>query len=254
MDGQGSSLNILVNALLRGGPGGQREHLKRQLQKITGLYVRVNVQIDPEQVRQAVQQTTKVDQNFQKTGRTVEGITRKTKQYNQAVRDTSNSVVKQTHQWNKMAKELTMIEQLSIALKRIPVWMAGMTAFYAPLRSVRQGLQDIYEIDTQLTNLQKVAEGTREEFEEFAYIAADIGQELGVMTQEVVRSSVEFARLGYSMHEAAALAEEALLLSSVGVMEIEQATRSLIAMVQGFGVEVDQQGRNVRQVVDMVTC
>ena len=246
------SLNILVRAMLKGGSAGARANIQHQLSRIHDLYVRVRVVIDPQQVRQAVQGTRVIEDQYRGIQTQAQQVTTQTKKHTQNVQRTGKHLTAQTHQWNKIAQEMGVIEQLGIALKRIPVWMIGMTAFYAPLRSLRQGIEDIYEIDTQLTNFRKVADGTAEDFQNFAFSAAEMGKELGAMTHEVIQVSTEFARLGYTMEESANLAKEAMLLANVGVMEMEQATRSLIAMVQGFGVEIDQQGRNVRQVVDMV--
>ena len=103
-----------------------------------------------------------------------------------------------------------------------------------------------------MTNLRKVTEGTTEEFSNFAYQAARLGIELGKTTQDIVQISVEFARLGYDMKESLMLAQEAALLANVGVMTIEESTKALIATVKGFGVAVDDQGDNIRKVVDMI--
>ena len=127
-----------------------------------------------------------------------------------------------------------------------------MTAIYGPIREIRKGVDAILEIDKQLTNLRKVADGTIEDFQRFGKESAELGRELGRTAQEVVQVSVEFARLGYDMKQSMVLAEEALTLANVGVMAIEDATRSLIATTQGFGIEVDDHGKNVRRLVDMI--
>ena len=145
-----------------------------------------------------------------------------------------------------------VVENLIIAMKRIPVWMIGMTAFYAPLRAFQQGVRDIIEINTQLTNLRKVIDATNEDFKNFAVTASEVGIALGKTAQEVIQVSVEFGRLGYDLKQSAVLAHESLLLANVGVMTIEESTKALIATVKGFGVTVDEQGNNVRKVVDMV--
>jgi len=130
--------------------------------------------------------------------------------------------------------------------------MAAMTAFYFPLRSFQQGLETIREIDRQMTNLRKVTEGTTQEFREFANEAASLGIYLGKTVQDVIQVSVEFARLGFDLKQSMMMAQESLMLANVGVMSIEESTRALIATVKGFGVVIDEQGNNVRRVVDMV--
>ena len=152
------------------------------------------------------------------------------------------------HQWNKMAAQMGMLENLVIAMKRIPIWMIGMTAFYAPIRSFRQGIQDLVEIDKHLVELRKVSGGATDVIKEFGREATEMGARLGRSTQEVVQASTEFARLGYSIQEASELAEESLILSNVGNMEVQQASKGIISTIKAFRYEVD----DTRHVIDLI--
>ncbi|MBT2759837.1 phage tail tape measure protein [Paenibacillus sp. ISL-20] len=143
-------------------------------------------------------------------------------------------------------------EALKTAMSRFPVWMAAATLFYAPIRALQNGIQYIYELDTEMTNLQKVTENTAEEYRQFIQDARGIGDAIGGLTLDVVKSTTEWARLGYTIQEAKALAKETLVYQNVGDIEsAEKASQALIATIKGFGVEVDVQGKNIAKVVDI---
>lgn len=149
------------------------------------------------------------------------------------------------------AKNLGTIQQLAIAMKRIPVWMIGMTSFYFPIRQFQQGLQYIHELDTAMTNLRKVTDETSESYREFEIEANKIANTLATTTVDVINSTTEWARLGYSLKQATALAKEAIIYANVGDMGIEEANQALISAIKGFGIQVDEEGKNVRKIVDL---
>lgn len=150
-----------------------------------------------------------------------------------------------------LSRDLGILKQFEVAIKRIPVWMAGMTAFYFPLRSFQQALTDLAEIDKEMTNIRKVADATTQELQEFYFEANRIGTALGKTTQEVVASTAEFARLGYELSKAKRLAQEAILYAQVGDIDVETASQNIISAVKGFGIAVDEQGRNIRKIIDL---
>lgn len=240
-------LTILIATKLRD-PG----ELKTQLAALTDLEVKVRTTLDKTGMQDVKKHTEDVQKGFVSVGQQAEKVGKTVKQYPAHLKDANKHILTQTHAWNQMAKQMGIIENFVIAIKRIPIWMAGMTAFYAPLRALQQGVRDVIEIDQQLTNLRKVMEGTLQDFRDFALEANRVGDEVGRTTQEILAISVEFGRLGYNLKEAGTLAKEAAILANVGVMTVEESTRALIAMTKGFGIEIDQQGRNVRAVVDMV--
>lgn len=147
---------------------------------------------------------------------------------------------------------LGFMEQLKVAAQRIPLWMGAMTLFYFPLRQFQSGLESIYNIDTALTNLKKVTEGTAEEYRNFTRDAAETAKQIGGLTVDVISASAEWARLGYSIAQVNALAKQTLVYQNVGdIKDAETASQSLISTIKGFGIEVDNEGKNVAKIVDI---
>lgn len=165
---------------------------------------------------------------------------------------TTGSLYKQSEAVRRAsASQLGLLEQFKIALVRVPIWMAAMTAFWGSLRSAQSGVGYIAEIDKAFTDLKKVTEENIEILKEFRLEANQIGKVLGKTTTEVIQATTEFSRLGYSLQEAQKLAQEALLYSSVGDIDIQTASRDLISTIKGFGIAVDQEGKKIRKIVDL---
>ena len=118
-------------------------------------------------------------------------------------------------------------------------------------RAVRNGIQYITDIDTALTNLNKVTDESLGTLKEFSLEANKIGKNLARTTDEVINSTTEFARLGYNLKQASILAQKAMLYSNVGDIDEVTASTNLISAIKGFGIEIDAIGRNVQNVVDI---
>ncbi|MFE4571288.1 phage tail tape measure protein [Paenibacillus chitinolyticus] len=143
-------------------------------------------------------------------------------------------------------------QQFAVAIQRIPLWMGAMTAFYFPLRQFQEGLKSILEIDTALTNLKKVTDETSTTYAQFVRESGEIANSVGNLTANVIESATEWARLGYNIQQAKVLAKETLVYQNVGdIKSAEDASKSLISTIKGFGMEVDMQGKNVRKIVDI---
>lgn len=152
---------------------------------------------------------------------------------------------------NTLTRNLNMFEKIKVALSNIPTWMIGMTIFYGALRSFQNGLKEIAGIDKEMVNLKKVTDETAATYRKFAEDANIVGTNLGRTTSEVIKATAEFARLGYTLAEAKMLAKESIVFSVVGDIGVEEASKDLVSAIKGFGIEVDLQGKNIRNIVDI---
>ncbi|OME55374.1 phage tail tape measure protein [Paenibacillus odorifer] len=149
-------------------------------------------------------------------------------------------------------KALTFGKALSTALTKFPVWMLATTAFYAPLHALQNGIGIVAELDAALTNLKKVTDETNITYSRFLETAHEIGNSIAGTTTDVVKSTTEWARLGYSIQQAQALAKQTLVYQNVGDLKsAEDASQSLISAIKGFGIEVDTEGKNITKIVDI---
>lgn len=120
-------------------------------------------------------------------------------------------------------------------------YTASITSIYRVFNTLRQGVQYVKEIDSALTELKKVTDETEETYDKFLNTAAKTAGKVGSTIKEVVSSTADFARLGYSLADAAKMAENAQLLMNVSEFtDISSATDTLISAVQAFSYTADE--------------
>lgn len=148
---------------------------------------------------------------------------------------------------------ISFAEALRQAFTKFPIWMIATTAFYAPLHALQSGVKTIYELDKAMTDLQKVTDGTTQQYAKFQREAQQTAQSIGALTVDVDKSAAAWARMGYNqLGQAQGLARETLLYKNVGDIDTaERASEFLISTIKGFRMEVDSEAKNVRGLVDM---
>ena len=133
--------------------------------------------------------------------------------------------------------------------KAIAQYIMSMTSIYRIIGEVRKGIQYIRDIDLALTELKKVTDETEETYRKFLKTASKTAAKVGSTIKEVVSSTADFARLGYTLKEAAVFAESAQILMNVSEFtDVSRATDTLISAVQAFGYSAETS----MEVVDLL--
>ena len=135
-------------------------------------------------------------------------------------------------------------EQLSIALKRVPIWMAAMTAFYAPLRGLRNAVQNIIEIDTQMTELARVLPA-QVELGDVLQTNIELANQLGKSIQDINEAAIGFARQGFGEDQIKYLTEAAILAANVSELTVEESMSTMTAAMSIFNIEAEKSLRIV---------
>lgn len=100
----------------------------------------------------------------------------------------------------------------------------------------------VKDVDSAMTELRKVTNETETTYTRFLENAAKRAKTLGATLSDTITASADFARLGFSIDEAAELADAALVYKNVGdgIEDISTASESIISTMQAFGVEAEQ--------------
>jgi TP901 family phage tail tape measure protein len=147
---------------------------------------------------------------------------------------------------------MSMGESFKSIFTRLPMYMISSTAIFAPFQAIKSGLKYIYELDTAMTSLKKVTDETNETYDSFLVNANNIANDIGGLTIDVIKSTAEWAKLGYTIRQAQTFAKETLIYQNVGeISSAEEASKSLISAMKGFGFEADTQGKNIAKIVDL---
>lgn len=146
-------------------------------------------------------------------------------------------------------KTESLLDGIKRKTREIFTYLAGSVSIYEVFSWIRQGVQYIREIDDALTDLKKVTDETEETYARFLDTASKTADKVGSTIAEVVSSTADWARLGYSLEDAASLAETTSVLLNVSEFSsIDEATSALTSTLQAFGYTAN----NAMGVVDVM--
>lgn len=116
--------------------------------------------------------------------------------------------------------------------------MITMAALHKMQEALGVIYQNVVDIDTAMTELRKVTNLTSEEYNKFMDRASIQAQKLGVSISDIINSTADWSRLGYSPEDAENLATYSTLLKNVGdgIDDVNTSSSYLISTLQGFGL------------------
>ena len=119
----------------------------------------------------------------------------------------------------------------------------AMAGLHALQYSFDELLKSVINVDTAMTDLKKVSNGTSQDYEAFLTGANARAKDLGATVTDVIGASAEFSRLGYNLKDSATLGDAAVKYLNVSeYTNIEDAAQSLVSTMQAFGLGADQVG------------
>lgn len=129
-------------------------------------------------------------------------------------------------------------------------YLMTFASFYRVVGWVRQGVTVIRELDAALTEMRKVSDESVESLKNFQKVSFDIGNDIGATAAQIQNSAADFMRLGYSLKEAAELAEDANIYANVGDMEIDEATEHMISSIKAWESEFSSEIEASEAIID----
>ncbi|WP_124116928.1 phage tail tape measure protein, partial [Paenibacillus xylanexedens] len=177
----------------------------------------------------------------------------KVSNYKNALTELQTKLTQITSQAKLSAQSVNGLgNQFSHATQKVAIWLGATAGVFAPIRLLRSGLQDIYEMDKAMTDLMKVTDETAATYKNFLQSSSAMADSIGNTTINLVKSSSAWARLGYDIQTAQNMAKQTLVYQNVGdIATPEEASLQLISSIKGFGIEVDKEAQNVARIVDI---
>ena len=118
-------------------------------------------------------------------------------------------------------------------------------AFQVP----RQMVQAVRDINAAQIELRKVTDASESQLTAYWDEAAASAQKYGAAINEVINSTADWQRLGYSFDESKKLSDATTLMQRIGDnMTQESSSQGLISTLQGFQLEADEVSRVVDEV------
>lgn len=106
---------------------------------------------------------------------------------------------------------------------------------------VKQMAQAVIDVDTAMTELRKVSNASDSQLDTYFNEAAESAKKYGSIISDVISSTADWSRLGYSLEESKKLSDITTLYQRVGDnMTQESASTSLVSTLQGYKLTADE--------------
>lgn len=118
-------------------------------------------------------------------------------------------------------------------------WALITRSMTAAVSAVKQMVSNVTQLDAAMVELRKVTDESESTYEQFFDEATVRANKLGATVTDTINASADFARLGYSLEDAATLADTAIMYKNVGdgITDISVASQSIISTLKGFNLE-----------------
>ena len=135
----------------------------------------------------------------------------------------------------------TLSQRMGGLASKFSAWLTVSQMVMYAVNGIRNMISASIELDTAMTELKKVTDETDATYNKFLDNAEVRAKTIGASLIDIVSSTADFARLGYSIDEASSLADAATVYKNVGddLADISQASESIIATMQAFGINAD---------------
>lgn len=136
------------------------------------------------------------------------------------------------------------VNSFGASVKNAVKQILGLTSAVAILSKVKQIFKDmyqqLYEIDTSMTNLYKVTDETSAKYASFLKNAKQDAQELGRTVSSLVEQTATWAKLGYNIDQAALLSKVSSMYANVGEVGDDTAVSDLVTSMKAFNIEAEK--------------
>ena len=144
-------------------------------------------------------------------------------------------------------KAMGVFESIGKKIKEYSYYFTGSMMIYRVIAWVREGITAVTEIDKALTELKKVTDETEASYDRFLNTASKTSERIGTTIADFTQATATFAKLGYDMTTASAMAEAATVYQNVGdgIESADAAAESIISTIKGFNLEASESMRIV---------
>lgn len=126
------------------------------------------------------------------------------------------------------------------AFQKFSLWSVVSNVFYQIARAAEGLIDTAIELDTAFTELSKVTDLTRDDFDKLTQQAYELGSEVAKTTTEVINAMTEFARAGYNVNESTdILAKNALMWTNIadGTVDASESANMMISVMKAFNIQ-----------------
>lgn len=139
--------------------------------------------------------------------------------------------------------------------------IAQFTGMYGILQNVMQDVpraivQNVIKIDDVMTNLRMATSVSNDEAQKLMKTYSEMGKELKVLGTDIAASSTEWLKQGKSIQESEKLTRDSVILSKIGDLSSEDATKTITAAMKSYDLAESQVMGFIDQIssIDMASA
>lgn len=192
-----------------------------------------------EKTNQFGQAVNEVKVKMAGTGKTVEAYTFQMNKSNtatqMAVKETGKAIVDNEN------KSLGFMEQMGIAMKRIPTYILSMQGIFAVVNGFKGVSSEIMEINKQMIEIQRVA-GAGINTDNLLSGALAQSKELGNNVHDILDALGEYSRTFDNLSEQQLLTvtKTAVVMSNVSDLNLDESVSSLVGTMNAFNISAGE--------------
>lgn len=147
---------------------------------------------------------------------------------------------------NNENKNLGFLEQMGIAMKRIPGYIVSMEGFYKAMQGIKSVAKEIMYVDKAMTELKRVA-SSNINIDTLFDKALVSSKNLGANIHDVLDALGEFSRTfgDFSENQLIAITETATVMSNVSDLSLGDSASSLVGTMNAFNITAEDSIRIV---------
>lgn len=152
---------------------------------------------------------------------------------NNTLKSTENSM----RGLNRLGSSLK--NQFSQAAQSFTQWVSVSSGIMLLVNQLRKIPQEVYKIDTSMTNLYKVTDESKSKYTQFLNSASDSAFELGRSISGLVEQTANWAKLGFGIDEAEKLSKTSSIYANVGEVDDSTAVSDIVTAMKSFNIEAE---------------
>jgi len=129
--------------------------------------------------------------------------------------------------------------------KKFAQWYGVSQIFMRAISLIRQAVTNVKDLDSAMVSLKKVTDESSTTYNRFFENAAKSAKELNADITNLINSSADFAKLGFSLSDSEQLAKIATVYANVGELDISDASSSIVSTMKAFNIGANDAERIV---------
>lgn len=213
--------------------------VKQQVEVQNNIAYKKNVENFKNMVDELLAQHSKLRNS--NLGNSIKGLTSEDNVFNQA---SLNNVQRQFAILKSQANDAGLLNKnigtlISEKATNIASYLGIIGSMSFAISKARDLYTSILQIDTAMTSLQKVTDGTDNTYRVFFNDAINLAERLHGKISDVIDATAEWAKLGYSIPDATKLAELNLLYKNVGDVDVATGTKDMVSVMKAYKIEAN---------------